>query len=254
MSWDVAVVGAGIAGLTAARVAASRGLRVCAWDVLSPGGRLVNLGAVHDYPGVTTTGPDLMAALLDEAMGAGVEIEYGEVTALAPGFTVEGQEARSVVVATGFTDGVLDGPEDWTGRGVSTCATCDGPLYQGKRVVVVGDGWAAQEARELTAFASHVTLVTSAPVDLDGIEVRAGSVASVQGDSAVTGVTLSDGTELEAGGVFVYTGATPRSSLVIEEPGLFTAGDVAREPQYLVAAAASGLRAGLAAVAYLEKS
>jgi thioredoxin reductase (NADPH) len=257
MSWDVAVVGAGIAGLTAARVAAERGLRVCAWDALSPGGRLVNIGEVVGYPGVTTTGPDLMAALLDEAMTAGVEIAYGEVTAVQPGFTVvadEQAQARSVVVATGLTDGALDVPGDWTGRGVATCATCDGPLHAGKPVVVVGDGWAVQEARELRAFASHVTLVTSEDVEIEGVEVRAGTVAAVHGDAAVSGVTLSDGTELEAGGVFVYSGTRRRSELLSDAPGLFAAGDVAGAPSYLVAAAADGLRAGLAAVSHLEES
>jgi thioredoxin reductase len=261
--WDLAVVGAGIAGLTAARTAASRGLRVCAWDALSPGGRLVNIGDVVGYPGVKTTGPDLMSALLEEAMGAGVEIAYGEVTGVSPGFTLATAEgdatARAVVVATGLTDGVLDVPGDWTGRGVATCATCDGPLYAGKPVVVVGDDeWAAHEARELTAFASRVTIVapgeprwSAAP---DGIEVRSGTVTGVLGEDRVAGLALADGTELEAGGVFVYTGARPRSELISDGPGLFAAGDVAGTAPYLVAAAADGLRAGLAAVEFLEES
>ena len=262
-SWDLAVVGAGIAGLTAARVAADRGLRVCAWDALSPGGRLVNIGEVVGYPGVRTTGPDLMSALLEEAMGAGVEIAYGEVTGLSPGFTLATGEgdvtARAVVVATGLTDGRLDVPGDWTGRGVATCATCDGPLYAGTPVVVVGDDeWAAHEARELTAFASQVTIVapgeprwSAAP---DGIEVRRGTVRAVLGEDRVTGLALVDGAELEAGGVFVYTGAEPRTELLSDTPGLFAAGDVAGTTPYLVAAAADGLRAGLAAVDLLEDS
>ena len=81
--WDVAVVGAGIAGLTAARVAAEHGLRVVAYDRLTPGGQLVDLTALHEHPG--GTGPELVAALTAAAEGAGVRLAYAEVTRVHPG-------------------------------------------------------------------------------------------------------------------------------------------------------------------------
>ena len=72
--WDVAVVGAGIAGLTAARVCAEQGLSTVAYDMLAPGGRLISLGEVSAWPGGALQGPEFAGALLDDAMSAGVEI------------------------------------------------------------------------------------------------------------------------------------------------------------------------------------
>ncbi|MDQ4118142.1 MAG: FAD-dependent oxidoreductase, partial [Actinomycetota bacterium] len=167
--WDLAVVGAGIAGLTAATTAAEHGLRVVALDRLAPGGRLINIGEVTGYPGLPakTSGPDLAGTLLTDAMTAGVEISYTEVTALTAGppHTVSTLDdpvsAAAVVVASGLSPGRLDvpGADAWAGRGLSECASCDGPLFAGQRVAVVGDDeWAAQEAAELAAVAGHVTV------------------------------------------------------------------------------------------------
>jgi thioredoxin reductase (NADPH) len=275
--WDVAVVGAGIAGLTAAVTVRRHGLRVVAYDQLAPGGQLINIGEVTDYPGLPekTTGPDLAGALLEAAMTAGVEIGYGEVTALAAGppatlETAEGaQTAGAVVVATGLTPGRLDlpGAQEWAGRGLSECASCDGPLFAGQRVAVVGDDeWAAQEAIELAGLAAHVTvLVPGRPRWSPGraerlagnVEVRTDApVTALAGGAALTGVVLADGTEVAATGVFAATGRTPRSALLpggADTPGVFAAGDVRDgSAPYLVAAAADGLRAGLAAVEFLS--
>jgi thioredoxin reductase len=297
--WDVAVVGGGIAGLTAARTAVAQGLRVTAFDQLAPGGQLINLGEVAHYPGLPekVTGPDLAGSLLEAAMTAGVEIGYGEVTGLTAGTpltleTADGtQTARAVVVATGLTPGRLDvpGAEAWAGRGVSECASCDGPLFAGQRVVVVGnDEWTALEAAELAALAAHVTvLVPGEPrwsagaaqrlSALGGVEVRVDvHVSGLAGDGVLTGVTLADGGEVAATGVFAYTGKAPRSAFLdaafgstalsrsasgsidgdpaTAVPGLFVAGDVRTgSTPYLVGAAADGLRAGLAAAAFLTR-
>jgi thioredoxin reductase len=280
--WDVAVVGAGIAGLTAARVAAERGLRVTALDQLAPGGQLINIGEVVGYPGLPgkTTGPDLAGTLLDAAMGAGVEIGYGEVSGLTTGppatistaapttslDTTDGPvTARAVVIATGLTPGRLDvpGAEQWVGRGLSECASCDGPLFAGRRVAVLGDDeWAAAEAAELAGFASEVTvLVPGEPrwsaaaaerLASAAVAVRAGvAVTGLSGGEVLEAVSLTDGTELAVAGAFSYLGKTPRVALLdgmMETPGVFLAGDARRDtPRYLVSAAADGLRAGLAA-------
>jgi thioredoxin reductase len=297
--WDVAVVGAGIAGLTAAQTAATHGLRVTAFDQLAPGGQLINLGEVAHYPGLQgkTTGPDLAGSLLEAAMTAGVEIGYAEVTGVTGGVpltleTADGsQTARAVVVATGLTPGRLDvpGAEAWAGRGLSECASCDGPLFAGQRVVVVGDDeWAALEAAELAALAAHVTvLVPGEPrwspaaaqrlSALAGVEIRIeAQVTGLAGDGALTGVTLADGGDVAATGVFAYTGKAPRSAFLdaafdsaalprsasgsidgdpaTPVPGLFVAGDVRTgSTPYLVGAAADGLRAGLAATEFLSR-
>ncbi|MDD7938790.1 FAD-dependent oxidoreductase [Actinomycetospora lutea] len=269
---DVVVVGAGIAGLTAARACAERDLRVVAHDALAPGGQLINLGALADWSGEPTTGPDLMGALLTDVVERGVEIAYGEVTGLRTDpLTVEAAEGpvttRAVVVATGRRPGRLDvaGADAWEGRGLSHCATCDGPLHAGREVVVVGDDeWSAREALELAGIAKRVTLVSAAPAwsasltrRLDeAVDRRSGTVAALEGEGTLAGVRLADGEVLEASGIFVYTHADPRTELLDGLPAdaaVFPAGDVTGADRTLLAAAADGLRAGLAVVARLEE-
>ncbi|MEJ2861030.1 NAD(P)/FAD-dependent oxidoreductase [Actinomycetospora flava] len=275
--WDVVVVGAGIAGLTAARACAERGLRVVTHDALAPGGQLINLGALADWPGPPTTGPDLMGALLTDVLDRGVEIAYGEVTGVrtdpltVDALTIDSAEgpvtARAVVVATGRRPGRLDLPDAdaWEGRGLSHCATCDGPLHAGREVVVVGDDeWTAREALELAGIAKRVTLVSAAPgwsafsagrLD-EAVEVRVGGVRALEGDGTLAAVRLDDGEVLDASGVFVYTHADPRTELLDGQPAdapVFSAGDVTGADRTLLTAAADGLRAGLAVVARLEE-
>lgn len=271
--WDVVVVGAGIAGLTAAGVCAGQGLRTCAYDMLAPGGRLINLATVQAWPGSTPEGPEFAGALLDEAMAAGVYIAYGEVTGLTPGrpVTVETPDgpvaARAVVVATGLAPDGAGVPdlEDWVGRGLSECASCDGPLYAGRKVVVLGgDEWSAAEALELATVAGHVTVVArettwsgAAERALAGspvVEVRRDvHPTGLEGADVLTAVRLDDGTAIDTAGVFLAAATRPRRSLLdaaAGDPYVVAAGDVAlgADPPTLVAAAADGRRAGRAVV------
>lgn len=278
--WDVAVVGAGIAGLTAARVCAEHGLRTVAYDRMAPGGQLINLGELSGFPtpdGTPPNGPDFAGVLLDQAMAAGVEPAFGEVNAVSPGLELTTDEgtvrARAVVVATGLTPGKLDFPdaEAWVGRGLSECATCDGPLHAGRDVVVAGsDEWAAREAIELAGIAARVTVLSPgeptwtppAAAALEGlatVEVRTGvTVTGLDGDAGITEARLSDGSAVKASAVFAYTGKAPRRELLDglpDDPALpvFAAGDVA-SPQnpYALTAAADGLRTALAVCARLR--
>lgn len=275
--WDVAVVGAGVAGLTAARTAAAHGMRTVVVERLGPGGQLINLGRLAHYPGLpaATTGPDLAGAVLDEAMESGVEMEFGEVTGLAEGpplrlDTPDGpRTAGAVVVATGRSSGRLDvpGAAAWSGRGLSECAGCDAALFAGQRVAMAGDDeWAAHEALELAGVAAAVTvLVPQRPAwsaaaaerlaAQPNVEVRTGaSVVGLSGEAALTGVALGDGVELPVTGLFVALGRAPRAELLDGAPtGVFAAGDVRGDAApYLLAAAADGLRAGLAAITFLR--
>jgi thioredoxin reductase (NADPH) len=195
--------------------------------------------------------------------GAGLSLETADGPA----------SARAVVLATGRTPGRLAVPDadSWVGRGLSECASCDGPLYAGRRVAVVGaDEWAAREARELAGLTESVTLLvpglprwssaTAARLAEDSrIEVRTDTVVvTLLGEDALSELLLGDGTELPVSGVFVYTGKTPRTELLAglaaDTPGLFLAGDVRREASpYLLNAAADGLRAGLAAAEFVGR-
>jgi thioredoxin reductase (NADPH) len=259
-TWDIVVIGGGAAGLSAAAAAAGAGLSCVVIDRMGGGGELMNLGPLHDLD-EPLTGPDLAARLLENAVTAGAELEIGEVTELAPegaGWRVSTDEghhdARAVILAIGLAPGRLGlaNEDDYEARGLSHCATCDGPLYRGEPVIVAGaDRWAAQEARELAAVCSQVTLVTqggAAPAS-DGFAVISGHIVALEGarglDAAV--VQPDDGSapkRLTTQAVFVQTGRRPAAGfgqqgltcgpdgrLVTDDarqtglPGVYAAGD-----------------------------
>lgn len=280
-TWDVVVIGAGPAGLRAATVAAKAGARVMCIDKLGPGGLMMNLGEIHDTPAEAAgqTGPDFVAALLDQSTEAGVEMGFGEVTALAAGeiwsiVADETHAARAVVVASGKTHGTLGLAEEerYAGQGISHCAACDGPLYAGQPVVVVGgEGWAVEEARELAAVASAVTVIADKAPSLPNVAVVPGRIVALDGDNGLQGLTIEhDGntTRLEARALFAYIGRRPAcdfaeadrdalGALVVggngatSVPGLFAAGDVrAGAPERIAQALADADRAGAAAAAW----
>jgi thioredoxin reductase (NADPH) len=267
--WDVAVVGAGTAGLVAARTAAERGLRVVAYERLSPGGQLVNLTTLHDHPG--GTGPELVSRLTAAAEDAGVRLAYAEVTRVHPGRparleTTDGEvTAGAVVVAAGLSAGRLGlpGEEALAGRGISTCAGCDGPLFRGRAVAVVGDDeWTAEEALELAGYASAVTVLVpgeprwsaarAARLAADGrVEVVTGAaVTALRGEGVLSGVVVrtADGArELAVAGVFPFVDRRGPAGLVAGLAGDARAG----AEQSLAAAEADGRAAGEAAAAAL---
>ena len=296
-AFDIAVVGCGAAGLSAARAAAEAGKRVVAYDRLSPGGQLVNLTALHDYPapGGTAESWALISELVAAAEAAGVTMSFDAVARVHAGTPVRletaGGEvtAGAVVVATGLSDGRLGlpGEEALVGRGLSTCAGCDGPLYRGKAVAVVGDDeWTAQEALELAELASSVTvLVPGTPHWSAGrgdrlaaaanVEVVTGAtVTGLRADGVLQGVTVRTGErdrELAVQGLFPFVGRRGPGDLVTGVPAdetgalrtedgvrtavptVFVAGDArAGAVQSLSAALADGAAAGKAAAASLR--
>ena len=295
--WDVAVVGAGVAGLTAARVAAEAGLRVVAYDRMAPGGQLVNLTALHDVPapGEVTSSAELMGRLVAGAEAAGVTMSFAEVTRVRAGVsprleTAEGEVgAGAVVVATGLGPGRLGlpGEERLVGRGISTCAGCDGPLFRGRAVAVVGDDdWTAEEALELAEVASSVTVLVPGQPQWSGeraarlaasgrVEVLTGaSVRALRGEGLLSGVVVATAggeRDLAVDGLFPYVGRRGPGTLVdglpaddtgrlhTEEgvrtavPTVFVAGDArAGGGQSVPSAEADGAAAGTAAVQALR--
>lgn len=274
-SYDLVVIGAGPAGLSAASEAARAGLKTYCLDKLAPGGVLINLGALHDFEdGVD--GPTLSSRLADEAMAAGVEVGFGEVASMTGGGpwtlrTADGEQhtARAVIVATGLNKGRLGVPNEDTyeGRGLSTCATCDGPLYAGKPVIVAGiGGWADVEARELEALAAQVTVMDPARQRIVGLEGNDGLEAVVvEADGARKSVPAS--------AVFVYLNEAPAAEFLPDSlardatghivvdaegrtssPTVFAVGDVrGGARRKLTEAIADGQRAGKAAATALKK-
>jgi thioredoxin reductase (NADPH) len=254
--FDVAVVGAGIAGLTAGLTAARLGRKtlVLTGDVL--GGQLLSIEKVDGYPGFPdgVPGYDLCPMAHEQAANAGADFAATAVERLDPSgdgwrlTTGEGDFfARTAVLATGSSLKELGvpGEEQLRGKGVSHCATCDAPLLRNRPAVVVGGGDSGlQEALTLAAHASRVTILerSASPTGQAVYREQVASNAKIQtrcnttveevlGGDKVTAVRIrdmTDGTtsELETAGVFVYVGLKPNTALMQGLLGLDAAGAI----------------------------
>lgn len=301
---DVVIVGSGPAGYTAAIYTARAGFNpVVVAGALAAGGALMNTTEVENFPGFPegVLGPELMDNMRQQAEKFGADVRYEDAYTLElegdiKKITLEDETllARSVILATGseYRHMNVPGEEEFSGRGVSFCATCDGFFFRDKHVIVVGGGDSAmEEATFLTKFASKVTVVhrrdqlraSKAMADRalanEKIEFAWNSVVEeVLGDSAVTGVrlrsTVDDSTRvLDADGVFVAIGHLPRTAVLsgqvaLDEagyilvndpgtatnlPGVFACGDaVDHTYRQAITAAGSGCRAALDAQHWLE--
>lgn len=301
---DLAIVGAGVAGLSAAAVAAQHGLRVLVVERMGAGGQVMNVEAIHNMPGFPegVCGFELGPLLQERAEAAGAEFVLDTVEAIAPApggghllrCAGEAVAARAVLFAAGSMRRRLDvpGEHELEGRGVSHCASCDGPLFRNRNVCVVGGGDSAVgEALLLATHASRVTMVFREPqphaqpylldalAGLPHIELIAcAEVVEIQGEVAVTGVVLrqADGSTrgLAAEGVFVYAGLQADTGFLggalaldacgrIETdaamgssmPGVFAAGDIRAGAAFLLeAAAADGAAAARSVHRYLSET
>ena len=169
--FDLLIVGAGPAGLTAALYAKRAGLKVAFYEKETPGGKVVKTGFVENYPGFPTiSGPDLAMNFFKQVSEIGVKFLYGEVTKVRKMdnvfhvFSSDGQVryAKSVILATGMTEKKLGikGENEYYAKGVSYCAICDASLYKDKPVAVIGGGnTALEESLYLADIVSKVYLI-----------------------------------------------------------------------------------------------
>lgn len=244
-SYDVVIIGGGPAGLTAAIYAGRAELKTLVIEKGLPGGQIAQTEEVENYPGFPEpiSGMELAQRMTQQAERFGATIEMDEVQSVRPqpegGFKVQAYggeyQARAVIIATGANPRKLGipGEEQFWGKGVSTCATCDGFFYRGKKVVVIGGGDAAvEEGLFLTRFADEVTLIHRRD------SLRANKVAQarafahpkmnfiwnttveeVLGGEQVSGVRLRDvnsGEErvMETDGVFILIGHIPNTDFL----------------------------------------
>jgi len=300
---DVIIIGSGPAGLTAAIYTARANLKPLVVEGLQAGGQLMLTTDVENYPGFPDgiIGPDLMAKFREQAERFGAEfitadVEEVDFSSTPRRVRIGGHDelARAVIVATGAQARMLglSTEQSLLGRGVSTCATCDGFFFRGQEIAVVGGGDSAiEEANFLTKFADKVTLVhrrkelRASKIMQDRafanpkIEFRWNSrVTGVKGSGRVEALELRDvetgeNTELKVTGLFVAIGHDPNTKLftgqldlddggyivtepgstVTSAPGVFAAGDVQDHIyRQAVTAAGSGCMAALETERYLE--
>ena len=170
--YDVVIVGAGPAGLSAAIYANRGNLNVLVIDKEMPGGKVVTTATVENYPGYDfITGPDLAYKMYDQCVKLGVEFIFDEVKNIDASQKIKKVELNSnlietktIIIATGMKNRTLNipGEEKLFHRGISYCAICDGALYKNKVVTVIGSGRSAvEESMYLADIASHVNLITN---------------------------------------------------------------------------------------------
>lgn len=171
MIYDVVIIGGGPAGLTAGLYAARAKLNTLIIEKGADGGQIVTTDEVENYPGAPAyvTGPSLVARMVEQAEGFGVkkisdeitEVDFQDKIKILKGEKAE-YKTKTVIIATGAVPRLIGvpGEKELTGRGVSYCATCDGPFFQDLEVYVMGGGdTAVEEAIYLTKFAKKVTII-----------------------------------------------------------------------------------------------
>lgn len=276
-SFDIAVVGGGVAGLVAAHHAALAGVSVVHFvEHGLPGGLAMNVGALDGWPAAGPVGgAELAAGLLVQNAGLGVALVPSRVEAVEGGTVkrlrgADGTwQARQVIVATGASLGTLDvpGAQRLAGRGVSQCAWCDAGLYRDAEVVVAGGGDSAlSEAIHLGQFARAVTIVTrgetfrarrnyvSRVAHDERFRLRwATDVVEVLGSDGVEGVRVRDreaGSEevIACSGLFVFVGLVPNAGLLGPEAARAAGGFVVTDATFETAVpgvfAVGAVRAG----------
>lgn len=299
--YDFVIIGAGPAGLAAAQYASRSNLKTLLIDESVPGGQVLTIFNFENYPGLypAVPGTQFVEQAKQQALSFGAQIiqtKVASVDKVQHNFVIETKAgvfaAPTLLLATGAEHRQLGvtGEKEFAGRGVSYCATCDGPFFRNKKIIVVGGGDSAcDEATYLATLSSQVSIVhrkgqfraQKAVADRvlhnPNITVHFNStVSEIRGDSKVTSVQLTDTmtgrqSELAADGVFIFIGLIPRTSLFqtlpVDEngyvktdedmrtviPGLFAAGDVrSKSFRQVVTACADGAIAANEAAKYIR--
>ncbi len=295
--YDVVIIGGGPAGLTAGLYAARAGLKAVLLEQMFAGGQASTTDRLENYPGFPggIGGPELMMRFEQQAQEYGLEIRYDTVEALELAGEVKrarlssgAVEARAAILCMGASRRTLNvpGEAELTGRGVSYCATCDGALYKGKEVAVVGGGDTAMEdALYLARLCGKVTLIhrrgelRASGTRADALRREANvdilyhsQVERIEKAENGIRLHLNQGRELAVSALFVAIGTQPETALLegmglTDEAGyvqaaedtrtalprVYAAGDLRKKPlRQVITAAADGAVAAFSALGDLE--
>lgn len=282
--YDIAIIGGGPAGLSAALTARIRGKSVALFEHLDFSRKLQRAHDVDNYLGMPhRTGASLMREMADHALAHEPDVIREKVISVFAGktFTIACKEnlykARAVIIATGVTSSTpFAGEKDFLGKGVSYCATCDGMFFRGKSVAVVSYGKEGEsDAAYLADLCKEVHYL---PQYRGGVNLRADTITlhepcairAIEGDKKAQRLVTNKGT-LDVDGIFIIRESDPVESLVrgIEMDGthiavdrqmrtsirgLYACGDCTGKPYQVSKAVGEGLVAALSAALYLHES
>ena len=279
--FDVAIIGAGPAGLSAALTARVRNKSVALFEHMDFSPKLQKAHAINNYPGLPSTpGKDLMKQFADHALAAGPTLIKEKVTNVFAGDTftlltpTDTYEAKTIVLAIGVSNSaMLTGEKDLVGKGVCYCATCDGMLYRDKPVAVIAY---TEEGEHDADFLGEICPVvyfipqykTEYQPKQPTIQVLKARPQAVLGTDEVTGLTTDAG-ELKVDGIFILRQSDPAETLLPElemdgpfvkvnrdqatnVPGVYAAGDCTGKPWQIARAVGEGLTAVLNAIGYID--
>ena len=259
--YDIIIIGAGTAGLSAAIYGLRAGKKVLVLEQLSYGGQIVNTPEIENYPGIKNiSGFDFATGLYEQATALGAEVRYEQVTGIADGAekqvtTTEGTySCKAIIIATGAKNRPLglEREEELIGGGVSYCATCDGAFYKNRPVAVNGGGnTALEDALFLSNSCSKVYLIhrrDSFRGEAKQVEqlkakenvefVLNATVTALLGEDQVEGVEVTDKITgekrtLQVDGLFIAIGQMPENAVFaplikLDEAGYVVAGEDCR--------------------------
>ncbi len=296
--YDILIVGAGPAGMSAAIYAARKNLSTLLIESKSAGGYMALAPWVENYPGVEkVTGMELSERMRKQVESFDIKITLGTVVGISKDANVfkikttdSEFESKTVILATGCEYGKLrvPGEDEFLGKGVSYCATCDGMMFSGKRVAIIGGGNTALSAAIMMCDIAEEVYLVHRRTELRGdesLQQRLGKTKTVLGytpkkiigDKFVTGIELEkrdtkEKKTIDLEGIFVNIGAVPSSEIAktlgagingkghiktnhdgsTSVPGLFAAGDVTGGIRQIVVATAQGATASTGAHDYLK--
>jgi len=280
--FDIAIIGTGPAGVSAALTAKNRNKSILLLGSRQMSGKVAKAHEIRNYPGLPfIRGEDLAATFRDQLERMEIPVtekRIGAVYAMGDFFALQAGEemleARTVILATGVvTAKPLPGEEALLGRGVSYCATCDAPLYRGRRAAVIG--YSAREEAEAAFLSNVCSKVVYFPVYPEETDLPAAVEVIREKPEEIlkteSGLAVRTGTgEYSADGVFVLREAVAPAQLVpgletdgahvkvnrrmeTNLPGVFACGDLAGTPYQYVKAAGEGNVAAISAAAYIER-
>lgn len=279
---DIAIIGAGPAGLSAAINGVIRNKKVIVFGRNPKSSYLYKAEKVDNYLGMPdVSGPGMVEQFINHAQKIGVEFHEGRILEIFSmgdyyALNVENEfyEAQTVIIATGIPKAkYIPGEKELLGKGVSYCGTCDGPLYRGKTTMVIGE---IEEAEEDVNFLQEIcNKVYFLPTYKEirhvhpNVEILEGKPKEIFGEPFVSGIRIDD-QDIKVDGVFLIKESIPVTQLIkgleMEEktikvnrkletnfPGVFAAGDCTGRPYQVTKAVGEGAVAALEAVSYLHK-